>query len=58
MVKGLEFDCVAVCDASAASFPDDPFLCRMLYVMSTRPLHHLMYFASGEASPLLAGVIP
>ena len=56
MVKGLEFDCVAVCDTSAAAFPDDPFLCRMLYVMSTRPLHRLAYFAAGSVSPLLAGL--
>ena len=57
MVKGLEFDCVAVCNASAEAFPDDSFLCRMLYVMSTRPLHRLMYFAAGEVSPLLDGIL-
>ena len=53
MVKGLEFDCVAVCNASAESFPDDSFLCRMLYVIMTRPLHRLALFATGEASPML-----
>lgn len=53
MVKGLEFDCVAVCNASADAFPDDPFLCRSLYVMTTRPLHRLALFATGEPSPMV-----
>ena len=53
MVKGLEFDCVAVCNASSAEFADDPFLCRMLYVMLTRPLHRLRVLATGEVTPLL-----
>ncbi len=53
MVKGLEFDCVAVVNASADDFPDDPFLCRMLYVIMTRPLHRLALFATGAASPML-----
>lgn len=53
MVKGLEFDCVAVCNASAEEFPSEPFLCRVLYVAMTRPLHRLHLFATGEASPLL-----
>lgn len=54
MVKGLEFDCVAVCNASEAQFADDPFLCRMLYVMLTRPLHRLRVLATGTLTPLLA----
>ena len=54
MVKGLEFDCVAVCNAGSAQFEDDPFLCRMLYVMLTRPLHRLRVLATGEITPLLA----
>ena len=53
MVKGLEFDCVAVCNASSAEFADEPFPCRMLYVMLTRPLHQLRIFATGEVTPLL-----
>ena len=53
MVKGLEFDCVAVCNASAEKFPDDPFLCRVLYVFVTRPLHQLRLFATGSMTPLL-----
>lgn len=53
MVKGLEFDCVAVCNASAAEYPDEPFLCRVLYVLLTRPLHRLAIFAAGEMTALL-----
>ncbi|MBE5803907.1 MAG: hypothetical protein E7316_05285 [Clostridiales bacterium] len=53
MVKGLEFDCVAVCNASGNEFGNDPFLCRMLYVMLTRPLHRLRVLATGEITPLL-----
>ena len=53
MVKGLEFDCVAVCNAGAEEFPDDPFQCRVLYVLVTRPLHRLRLFAAGEMTPLL-----
>lgn len=54
MVKGLEFDCVALCDVSASAFPDDPFSCRMLYVMMTRPLHRLALFSTASPSPLIA----
>ncbi len=56
MVKGLEFDCVAVCNASQTQFADDPFLCRMLYVMLTRPLHRLRVLATGTLTPLLAEI--
>lgn len=53
MVKGLEFDCVALCNASEAQFGDDPFLCRVLYVALTRPLHRLRVLATGTLTPLL-----
>lgn len=53
MVKGLEFDCVALCNASEAQFGDDPFLCRVLYVALTRPLHRLRVLATGKLTPLL-----
>ncbi len=53
IVKGMEFDCVAVCDASAENFPEDEFLCRVLYVMMTRPLHRLSIIHKGERSKLL-----
>ena len=53
MAKGMEFDCVGIPDASADVFPDDEFLCRMLYVMMTRPLHRLCIWHGGELTPLL-----
>ena len=53
--KGMEFDCVGICDASVANFPEDEFLCRVLYVMMTRPLHRLCVWYEGEVSPMLAG---
>ena len=53
IAKGMEFDCVGICDASAENFPDDEFLCRLLYVMMTRPLHRLCLWHRGEPSPML-----
>ena len=53
IVKGMEFDCVGICDASAENFPEDEFLCRILYVMMTRPLHRLAIWHKGEPSPML-----
>ena len=53
IVKGMEFDCVGICDASSESFPGDEFLCRILYVMMTRPLHRLSIWYRGELSPLI-----
>ena len=53
IVKGMEFDCVGICDASADNFPADEFLCRVLYVMMTRPLHRLCVWYRGELTPLL-----
>ena len=55
LAKGMEFDCVGICDASADNFPADEFLCRILYVMMTRPLHRLCLWYKGELTPLLAG---
>ena len=53
IAKGMEFDCVGVCDASSENFPDDEFLCRILYVMMTRPLHRLCIWHKGDPSPML-----
>ena len=53
MVKGMEFDCVGICDASAEQFPEDEFLSRVLYVMMTRPLHRMCIWHSGALTPLL-----
>ena len=57
IVKGMEFDCVGVCDASAENFPDDEFLCRVLYVMMTRPLHQLALWYRNNLTPLLDTVV-
>ena len=54
IAKGMEFDCVGICNASAEEFPEDEFLCRVLYVMMTRPLHRLRIWHRGEVSPMLA----
>ncbi len=53
LVKGMEFDCVALCNVSEDLFPEDEFLCRVLYVMMTRPLHRLTLFHTGHLTPLL-----
>lgn len=53
IAKGMEFDCVGVCDASSENFPEDEFLCRILYVMMTRPLHRLSVWHKGLPSPLM-----
>jgi DNA helicase-2/ATP-dependent DNA helicase PcrA len=50
----MEFDCVGICDASAEQFPREEFLCRVLYVMLTRPLHRLCIWHRGELTPLLS----
>ncbi len=54
IAKGMEFDCVGICDASAENFPEDEFLCRILYVMMTRPLHRLCIWYKETPSPMLA----
>ncbi len=56
LVKGLEFDCVLVANAGDAAYPDEPFYCRLLYVLCTRPLHKLALVHTGETSRLLAGI--
>ena len=53
IAKGMEFDCVGICDASDENFPEDEFLCRVLYVMMTRPLHRLCIWHKGAPSPML-----
>lgn len=53
-VKGLEFDCVAIANASAEAFPATPFLCRVLYVLATRPLHRLALFSTGPMTEMAA----
>ena len=41
LVKGLEFDCVLIADLDPATYPDEPFYTKLLYVLFTRPLHRL-----------------
>lgn len=53
LVKGMEFDCVLIADASKENFPEDAYLSRVLYVMMTRPLHCLTLLAEGEMTPLV-----
>ena len=53
IAKGMEFDCVGVCGASAENFPESALLSRLLYVLMTRPLHRLSVWYTGEPSPLL-----
>ncbi len=53
LIKGMEFDCVLIADASADIFPEDEYLSRVLYVMMTRPLHRLKLLAQSEFSSLL-----
>ena len=54
IAKGMEFDCVGICDASSDNFPDDEFLSRVLYVMATRPLHRLRIWYKGSLTPLVS----
>ena len=54
IAKGMEFDCVGICDASADNFPEDEFLCRILYVLMTRPLHRLTLWYKGILTPFLS----
>lgn len=56
LIKGMEFDCVLIADASADVFPDDEYLSRVLYVMMTRPLHCLKLMAEKEFSPMVGGI--
>lgn len=50
--KGLEFDAVLICDADSKHYntEDDK---KLLYIASTRALHRLNLFYTGEISPLL-----
>lgn len=50
--KGLEFDAVLICDASAENYNSSEDK-KCLYIACTRALHRLSLFCEGEASPLL-----
>lgn len=53
LAKGLEFDGVIVCDASADEFQDTPLDARLLYVALSRAMHQLHIFYQRELTPLL-----
>ena len=55
VVKGLEFDCVLVADADAATYPDDRFYAKLFYVICTRPLHRLRFLCVGKPCAHLEG---
>jgi DNA helicase-2/ATP-dependent DNA helicase PcrA len=48
--KGLEFDAVLLCDASAENYSDSEDK-SLLYIACTRALHRLHIFAKGKLSP-------
>lgn len=52
LAKGLEFDAVLLYQTTVENYqtPEDR---RLLYIASTRALHHLSLFYSGEISPLI-----
>jgi len=52
LAKGLEFDSVLICDADRSHYhtEDDK---RLLYIASTRALHRLSLYYTGDMSPLL-----
>ncbi len=52
MAKGLEFDAVLICDVDKDHFNSEADK-NLLYIASTRALHRLNLFYSGEISPLL-----
>ncbi len=52
MSKGLEFDSVLICDADAVHYSSAEDK-NLLYIASTRALHRLKLFHTGEMSPLL-----
>ncbi len=52
LAKGLEFDCVAVVGADAATYGREADR-RLLYVACTRALHELRLYCTGRPSPFL-----
>ncbi|HEX9027232.1 MAG TPA: UvrD-helicase domain-containing protein [Clostridium sp.] len=54
MAKGLEFDCVIVYDANNKNYETE-FDKRLLYIASTRALHKLTLFYTGNKSKYLEG---
>ena len=53
LAKGMEFEAAIVADAGAATYTDDEYDGRLLYVAVTRALHALYVLWVGDASPHL-----
>ena len=53
LVKGLEFDHVIICDASAQAYPDTPLARRRLYTATSRATHQVTLIAPGGLTGLL-----
>lgn len=56
-VKGLEFDYVILAEVSAANFPDNPAMRRLLHVGATRAIHQLWLTSVGAPSPIVADIL-
>ena len=52
--KGLEFDCVAIYDASDEAYPKEDGYCKLLYVAATRALHELYVMYEGKLTGLIS----
>jgi DNA helicase-2/ATP-dependent DNA helicase PcrA len=52
LAKGLEFDAVLICDADSVNYHSNEDK-KLLYIASTRALHHLAIYGVGELSVLL-----
>ncbi|RIW30367.1 helicase [Bacillus salacetis] len=55
LAKGIEFDAVAIYDASAKSYSEES-LRKLFYTACTRAMHELQLFSIGEPSPFLKDV--
>ena len=54
LAKGLEFDAAILDEVNVENY-HTPLDKKLLYVCSTRPLHRLDVFYTGQASPFLKG---
>ncbi|MEH6944936.1 HelD family protein [Bacillus sp. JJ722] len=57
LAKGLEFDAVILIDVDERHYKNTKHDAKLLYVGCTRALHDLRIFYSGEASPLIQGIL-
>lgn len=52
-VKGLEYDYVVLCEANAATYPDEVAARHLLHIGATRAAHQLWITSSGSAPSVL-----